>query len=113
MTALNRKLLRDLVHLRGQMLAIVLVVMCGVATVVTSRTAYDSLLISRAAYYADYRFADIFAHLKRAPDRLAAAIAQIPDVAAVQTRIVFDVTLDVPGLVEPATGRLISVPERQ
>jgi putative ABC transport system permease protein len=34
-------------------------------------------------------------------------------VAAVQTRIVFDVTLDVPGLREPATGRLVSIPERR
>jgi len=31
---------------------------------------------------------------------------------AVRTRIVKEVTLDVPGLAEPATGRLVSVPER-
>lgn len=112
MTALDRKLLRDLWHLRGQVAAIALVVTCGVATVVTTRTAYDSLLLSRASYYAQYRFADIFAHLKRAPETVAARIALIPGVTAVVTRIVFDVTLDVPGLDEPATGRLVSVPER-
>jgi len=61
--ALDRKLLRDLVHLRGQVLAIALVVACGVATVVTTRTAYDSLVSARADYYARYRFADVFAHL--------------------------------------------------
>jgi putative ABC transport system permease protein len=112
-TALDRKLVRDLVHLRGQVLAIALVVACGVATVVTTRTAYDSLLISRETYYAQYRFADVFVHLKRAPDALAATLASIPGVGAVQTRIVFDVTLDVPGLAEPATGRLVSIPERR
>jgi putative ABC transport system permease protein len=111
--ALRRKLWRDLWHLRGQAVAIALVVACGVATVVTTRTAYDSLVISRAAYYARYRFADVFASLKRAPEALAREIERIPGVAAVRTRVVFEVTLDVPGLREPATGRLVSVPERR
>jgi putative ABC transport system permease protein len=110
MRALHRKLLRDLLHLRGQVLAISLVVACGVAVFVTTRTAYDSLEISRATYYAEYRFADVFASLKRAPDALAARIAALPGVGTVETRIVFDVTLDVPGLDEPATGRIVSVP---
>jgi putative ABC transport system permease protein len=111
--ALQRKLWRDLWHLRGQVVAIGLVVACGVATVVTTRTAYDSLVVSRAAYYARHRFADVFATLKRAPSGLGREIEAIPGVAAVHTRIVFDVTLDVPGLSEPATGRLISIPERR
>jgi putative ABC transport system permease protein len=65
--ALQRKLWRDLWHLRGQFVAIGLVVACGVATVVTTRSAYDSLVTSRAAYYGSYRFADVFAGLKRRP----------------------------------------------
>ncbi len=113
MRALTRKLYRDLWHLRGQMVAIALVVACGVAVFVSTRSAYTSLLVSQAAYYAEYRFADVFAHLKRAPDAIAARLAAIPGVATVQTRIVFDVTLDVPGLAEPATGRLQSIPERR
>jgi putative ABC transport system permease protein len=113
MTALNRKLLRDLWHMRGQVLAIALVVMCGVATVVSSRTGYESLVVSRSAYYADYRFADLFAQLKRAPEQVEQEIADIPGVVSVSTRIVFDVTVDVPGLAEPATGRICSIPERR
>ena len=35
--ALDRKLLRDIWHMRGQMTAIGVVVVCGVATVVTTR----------------------------------------------------------------------------
>lgn len=107
---LDRKLLRDLWHLRGQMAAIGVVVACGVATVVTTRTSYTSLLESRAAYYAQYRFADVFAHLKRAPAGIARRLAALPGVAAVEPRVVAEVTLDVPGLAEPATGRLVSVP---
>ena len=41
--ALTGSCLRDLVHLRGQVVAIALVVACGVAVVVTSRASYESL----------------------------------------------------------------------
>jgi putative ABC transport system permease protein len=110
--ALDRKLVRDLWHMRAQVAAIGVVVACGVATVVTTRTSYTSLLVSRAAYYDRYRFADVFVHVKRAPESVGARLAAIPGVAAVETRLVSAITLDVPGLAEPATGRLVSVPDR-
>lgn len=113
MPMLYRKLRRDLWHLRGQVIAIIMVVASGVAVVVTSRTSYESLSSSQQSYYAAYRFADVFVQLKRAPNLIARKIAALPGVTAVSARIVFDVTLDVPDLPEPATGRLISVPERQ
>jgi len=112
-TALRRKLVRDLWHLRGQVAAIALVVACGVATVVTTRTSYDSLVRAQQAYYASHRFAEVFASLERAPDALARRLAAIPGVAQLETRVVYDATLDVPGLEEPATGRLVSIPERR
>ena len=68
---LDRKLLRDLWHLRGPLAAITVVVACGVATVVTTFTAYQSLVLSQEAYYEQYRFADVFASLKRAPAQSA------------------------------------------
>ncbi len=113
MTALHRKLIRDLLHMRGQMFAVTLVLACGIATYVTMRSAYQSLLVAQSSYYSAYRFADVFAHVKRAPEGLTAALSTIPGVAAVQTRVVMDVTLDVPGLDEPATGRLVSIAERR
>ena len=113
MSALHAKLFRDLVHLRGQPLAITIVLACGISTYVTMRSSYQSLELAQSSYYSRYRFADVFSHVKRAPDPVAAAIGEIPGVAAVQTRIVMDVTLDVPGLDEPATGRLVSIPERR
>ncbi|MFN0085392.1 MAG: ABC transporter permease [Blastocatellia bacterium] len=111
--ALDRKLLRDLLHMRGQMIAIALVVSCGIAAFVAMRSNYHSLQASQAAYYAEYRFADVFANLKRGPDSLIRSIAEIPGVASVQTRVVAEVTLDVPGLEEPARGRITSIPEHR
>lgn len=113
MNALNRKMLRDLWHLRGQVFATALVVACGIASFVSMRSTYDSLVASRDSYYSTYRFGDIFASLKRAPQSVAAEIAKIPGVAAVQTRVVHTVTLDLPDLPEPAQGRLVSVSDEQ
>lgn len=111
-SALNRKLLRDLWEMKGQALAIALVMMAGVAMFVAYLSTFDSLQRTVDTYYARQRFADVFASLKRAPESLDDRIAAIPGVVTVETRVVADVTLDVPGLAEPATGRLISVPAR-
>jgi putative ABC transport system permease protein len=45
------------------------------------------------------------------PDRVAAEIRAIPGVAEAEPRLVTQVLLDVPGLTEPASGHLVSVPE--
>ena len=111
MKALDRKLLRDLWHYRGQAVAVSLVVACGVASYVATRSAYRSLLASQEEYYRRFRFADVFVSLKRAPDTIASRIQAIPGVASVDARVVADVALDVPGLPEPATGRMVSLPD--
>ena len=102
MKTLDRKLIREVIHLRGQVLAITLVVACGVASFVAMRSTYNSLLTSQQSYYETYRFAEVFAQLKRAPDSIATSISEIRGVGTVEFRVVDDVTLDVPGLNEPA-----------
>ena len=109
--ALQRKLLRDVWRWRGQILAIVAVIGCGIGTFVAFASVTKSLQTSLDAYYARYGFADVFDQVTRAPDLVRRTIERIPGVAAVQTRVVREVTLDIPGRTEPATGRVISVPE--
>ena len=113
MRALDRKLVRDLWQLKGQAVAIGLVIASGVAVFVMSLCTLGTLRKTQEAYYERYRFADVFTHLKRAPNSLAERIAGLPGVAQVQTRVVVNVTLDVEGMTEPAVGRLVSVPDRQ
>ncbi|MGK3808180.1 hypothetical protein ABI003_14970, partial [Enterococcus faecium] len=67
MGMLDRKLLRDLRRMWAQMIAIALVMASGVATFVMASGAYHSLDETRAAYYQRYRFADVFAQIRRAP----------------------------------------------
>jgi putative ABC transport system permease protein len=110
LSSLDRKLFRDLSQMKGQSFAIAIVIAAGVATFVNSRTIINSLELTRSTFYERHRFADIFAKVKRAPDAVADRLAEIPGVAQVETRIVELVTLDVPGLDEPAVGQLISLP---
>ena len=55
----------------------------------------------------------MFVRLKRAPLVVVDDLAGMPGVAQVTHRVVMDVALDIPGLLEPATGRLISIPARE
>src|SRR5262245_63440352 len=111
MRMLDVKLWRDLRRLWAQALAVALVIGGAVATVVLSVGSYRSLEETRAAYYERYRFADVFAVVRRAPRTLVDRIAEIPGVAAVEARIAKLALLDIPNLREPATGQFISLPE--
>ncbi len=111
MTVLDLKLLRDLWHMRGQVLAIAAVIMGGVATMVMSLSTYDSLDLTRDRFYREYRFAEVFAHLKRAPETVAERLREIPGVERLQTRVMAGVKLEVAGFSDPVTGLLLSLPE--
>lgn len=110
LSALNRKLLRDVWEMRSQALAIALVMAAGVAMYVAYLSNFDSLRSTVDTYYERQRFADVFASLKRAPERAADRLADIDGVNVVETRVVVGVTLDIPGMGEPAAGLLVSVP---
>lgn len=109
-SSLNRKLIRDLLNMKGQVLAIAMVVAAGVSMYVMYLSNFASLQRTRASYYNQQRFGDVFASLKRAPLRVADEIANLPNVSAIEVRVVVNVTLDLEQLDEPASGRLISIP---
>lgn len=110
-SALDRKLLRDIWRLKTQVIAIAAVVGAGIALLVAAFGCVASLHGSMDAFYVKHRFADVFTSLKRAPNSLEAQLAAIPGIADLETRIVVNVTLDMPGIPEPAVGRIISIPE--
>src|SRR2546426_4886171 len=108
---LDRKLWRDLRRMQGQVLAVALVMACGLAMMIMARSLIHSLETTRREYYEANRFAEVFAQLKRAPNALAARVAEIPGVARVQAGISVQGTLDIAGLDEPASGLVRSLPE--
>src|SRR5438105_15655095 len=108
---LDRKLWRDLRRMKGQALAVALVMACGLAMMIMARSLIYSLDSTRREYYEANRFAEVFVQLKRAPNELAARIGALPAVATVQPGISIQVTLDIPGLDEPASGMVRSRPD--
>ena len=111
--ALNKKLLRDTWNIKGQMAAIILVMAAGIAVYIITFGVVDSLKLTRDTYYDHYQFADVFASLKRAPLAVKDRISEIPGVSVAETRVIFGVTLQMESLEEPATGKIISLPDGQ
>ena len=108
---LDLKLFRDIGRMKGQMIAVGLVMACGLTMLIMMRSLILSLESTRDAYYERYRFADVFSDVKRAPNAMRTRLAEIPGVAAVETRVSGKVTLDLPGLTEPADGMIFSLPD--
>jgi len=112
MKALDRKLLRDLRLMWSQALTIALVVASGIGGFIMSLSAVDSLALARDRFYADGRFADVFASVKRAPNALAPTLREVPGVADVQTTLEEIVRVEIAGLPDPIIGQLIGVDRR-
>ena len=111
MKALDRKLLRDLGQLRGQTAAIALVLVAGIATLVMSLTAYRALYDTRAQFYGEYRFAEVFARVERAPWPLLEDVRRLPGVRGAEGRVVAGVNLEVEGFDDAVNGLVVSLPD--
>lgn len=111
MSALGHKLRRDVWRLKGQVATIALVLACGIMAMIMLRSTWQSLLAARDAYYEQYRFADVFARLERAPASVARRLEQLPGVAVVDTRIVEEVMVPLASERDPVTGRIVSLPD--
>ena len=111
MRMLDRKLLRDLWRVKTQVLTIALVVASGIGGFIASLSTYDSLRSLQQNYYERARFAHVFVTVKRAPSPVETRLLEIPGVAEAQITLAYDVLLDLPGVVEPVTGRFIALPD--
>jgi putative ABC transport system permease protein len=97
--------------MKGQLFAAATVMACGVAMLMVMRSLIRSLETARSSYYEQYRFAEVFCDVKRAPESLRSRLMEIDGVATVETRIAGKLTLDLPGVVEPADGLIFSLPD--
>ncbi len=109
MRAIHRLLINDLYNQWRQGIAITALLACGVATFVMMTSTMRSVQESQQRYYRDYRFADVFMQLTRAPDYLASRVSALPGVVHTQTRIVEHAIISMPEMVEPVSCRLISM----
>jgi putative ABC transport system permease protein len=110
LSALDRKLFRDLKSMLGQGITISLVVAAGIAGFITLRSTHGSLVESRDAYYERYRFGDAFVGLERAPESLGARLERVPGVALAYTRVVATVRIPMEGAAQSPIGQVVTLP---
>ncbi len=109
MSILDRKLLRDIRAMRGQVATIACVVAAGVSVFVAAISTYGSLRAAQERFYEAGRFPRIFVTLKRAPLSIVPRLNALPGVVAVEPRIARDVILDWPESTLPVSARMVSL----
>ncbi len=111
MTPLDSKLLHDLWRMKGQCIAISVVIALGVLMLVMMDGLVNSLDETKRAYYERYRLADIFAPLKRAPNSVLDELTQIPGVASVAGRVTGRSLINLPDITVPLSAQAVSLPD--
>ncbi len=101
MTSLDRKLGRDLWRMRGQAVAISLVIAAAMSTFVLSNGVHRSLAQSRDRYYQREHLADVFVSMTRAPRSIVQRAAEIDGLQRAEGRIEQYATLELPGRTDP------------
>ncbi|HXH61925.1 MAG TPA: FtsX-like permease family protein, partial [Fimbriimonadaceae bacterium] len=111
MSALNKKLWRDLWRMKWQYAAVSLMILLGVAFYGAATTSYQNLHTSYEYSYDRLNFEDIGISMVHAPERVVQRITSIPGVVAAEGRLVEDVAVELPDRdSHKLIGRLISIP---
>lgn len=112
MSPLNRKLGRDLWRMKGQVIAIAMVIATGVMLLVMMSGVVTSLNETRRAYYERNRFADVFAPVKRAPLHIIRDLADLSGVSVAEGRVTGSALISLPSLELPLRATALSLPNR-
>lgn len=110
MSMLERKLGRDLLAMKGQVLTIALVVASATGGFLGSLGTYHALQRARDFFYSEARFGDVFVDVKRAPQSVLANIARVTDVIDAEANVEAASQLDLAGVAEPLIAHLVGVP---
>lgn len=110
MQALQRKLLRDLTGSFGTLISVVAIIAIGAGAFIGMNASHRTLSASQADYYRDYRLADFWVDVKKAPLSAVERVSELPQITVLESRVVFDVLLELEDETRPLTGRLISTP---
>ncbi|MCG6659657.1 FtsX-like permease family protein [Halomonas campisalis] len=111
MSTLHRKLLRDLLRLKGQSLAIAAVIASGVMTLILAVTTLDALTRAQSDFYASHHYPDLFVDVKRAPLGLVDHLQTLDGVSRMAPRVRAGVRLAVTGFDDPVRGQILSLPD--
>lgn len=96
--------------MRINAIAVAMVLGCGLSIFVMAVGMRASLERTREEYYSKQHMADLAVSLVRAPERIEADLVAAPGISAVELRIAGFALLDLPGVMEPASARIVSLP---
>ena len=111
MKILDRKLRRDLWQSKGMLAAIAAIVALGIGSLVGLAGTSKNLGIAKNSYYAQCRMADFWIDLKKLPISEVAELSRVPGVSDLRHRISYPVIIDLKGVDQPLSGKLLSLPE--
>jgi len=112
-SVLDRKLRRDLAGSATMLLAVVGIMAVGIACYVAMGACYNNLQDAKNRYYAQCRMADFWIELKKVPLSELEPLGRLPGVVSIRPRIAFYTTVDVPGVLKPLNGLVLSLPDRR
>ena len=101
---------RDMKERKGQFGALILLVALGITSYVAFVSSYRNLTVSAEEANRQLHLADLDVKVLGAPRSVAAQVAQIPGVAAVEGRLIVDTGLNL-NEENQATARIIGVPD--
>ena len=112
MKILDHKLRRELWANGWLLLAILCIIVVGVACFVSMGSSYNNLTEAKARYYRQCRMADFSIELKKVPEADLRPVAELPGVAEIRPRIQFFSTVDLDAVSEPLNALVLSMPDR-
>lgn len=108
MGILFKKVLRDFGKQKGQFIAILIIITIGVMFYTGINSTFRNLSNASKKYYRNYRFADVWVSLYKAPEGVLDRVKSMPHVEMVTGRVVKDVKIDISD--EDAVIRIITLP---
>lgn len=113
MSALDRKLLRELRATWLRLLAIISIISVGVAVYVELSSVYKNITLTKDDYYAQCKMEDFSLELKKAPEaEIDAVLQDFPEVREYRTRIRFFATVDLENSSDLLNGEVLSLPDK-
>lgn len=111
MKILFRNLFRDIKKSKGQFISILIIVTLGVMFYTSLNSVFKNLSNSSNKYYEEYRLADIWIDLYKAPSSIKEKVENMPNVKMATGRIVKDASINISE--ENATLRFITLPDEK
>lgn len=109
MNVLFKNLFRDIKKSKGQFISILIIVILGVTFYTALNSVFKNLSNSSSKYFDEYRLADLWIDLDKAPISIKEKVEKLPNVEMVTGRIVKDASINISD--ENATLRFITLPD--